>query len=174
MNCPKCRIAGTILGGSKTKTMWRCPRGHMWDVPVLAVCSPDAPTPQARPARTLAASQQPSVFDQILDTHPAPRHHPTEDTEAASGAEAQRALGGIRRELLELAGRLQGVTGDEAVAALGMDDRQTSVRPALSQLVKMGLVEKSRMRRANRRGFSEIVYRRTLNGAKHAQDDTQQ
>ena len=157
MTCPECGITGMQLGRSATKAIWKCPRGHVWEVS-MTIGDVSKPTDPAR-AAAHTAERLDDLFSQVLDAKPAPRHHPPEDTEAASAAAAQASLGGIRRELLQLASRIEGVTGDEAVAALDMDDRQTSVRPALSQLVKMGMLYKSRMRRVNRRGFSEIVYR---------------
>lgn len=176
VSCGECGVPAVRVGESGVALMYRCPRQHYTKVPRQAFVHMKVGDRELQARGTAEEVQRavtryaPDIFDQVLEAKPAPRHHPGEDTEHESAATAQKNVSGLRRQLMEMASRIQGVTGDEACKELDMDLQQTSVRPLLSQLVKMGLVRKTAMRRENRRGHREIVYRAVTGAAQDVED----
>lgn len=78
--------------------------------------------------------------------------------EAADGIGAHGRAATLRRRVRDLlAVYTTGLTADECAARLGEDI--LSIRPRLSELYRLGDVEKTDVRRASSRGKSAAVYR---------------
>lgn len=97
---------------------------------------------------------QPTLFD------PPAVHRTATDTEHYAAAAVGPHVRDLRARVLELAiaRGAEGLTGWEAVAMLHLEAHETSVRPRLTDLARVGLLRKSRIRRPNAHGNRETVY----------------
>jgi predicted ArsR family transcriptional regulator len=94
-------------------------------------------------------------------------HRNGPDTERAAAHKVARSLKGRRREvLLSLYGMKEPATGEEISLAAGLNI--LSVRPRLTELQEMLLIEDTQIRRKNRFGNLEIVWSLTEEGKKIA------
>ena len=94
-------------------------------------------------------------------------HRDGPDTERAAAHKVARSLKGRRREvLLSLYGMKEPATGEEISLAAGLNI--LSVRPRLTELQEMLLIEDTQIRRKNRFGNSEIIWKLTKEGKKIA------
>lgn len=94
-------------------------------------------------------------------------HRDGPDTERAAAHKVARSVKGRRREvLLSLNGIKEPATGEEISLAAGLNI--LSVRPRLTELQEMLLIEDTLGRKKNQFGNSEIIWKLTKEGRKIA------
>jgi predicted ArsR family transcriptional regulator len=94
-------------------------------------------------------------------------HRDGPDTERAAAHKVARGVKGRRREvLLSLNGIKEPATGEEISLAAGLNI--LSVRPRLTELQEMLLIEDTLGRKKNQFGNSEIIWKLTKEGRKIA------
>lgn len=94
-------------------------------------------------------------------------HRDGPDTERAAAHKVARGVKGRRREvLLSLNGIKEPATGEEISLAAGLNI--LSVRPRLTELQEMLLIEDTLGRKKNQFGNSEIIWKLTKEGKKIA------
>lgn len=94
-------------------------------------------------------------------------HRDGPDTERAAAHKVARSVKGRRREvLLSLNGIKEPATGEEISLAAGLNI--LSVRPRLTELQEMLLIEDTLGRKKNQFGNSEIIWKLTREGKKIA------
>lgn len=94
-------------------------------------------------------------------------HRDGPDTERAAAHKVARSVKGRRREvLLSLNGIKEPATGEEISLAAGLNI--LSVRPRLTELQEMLLIEDTLGRKKNQFGNSEIIWKLTKEGKKIA------
>lgn len=90
-------------------------------------------------------------------------HRDGPDTERAAAVQIASRVSGLRRKVLEaLANCTQGATGEQLAAII--DEWLYSVKPRLTELQRMGLVQDSGDRLVNSRNRREIVWSITNKG----------
>lgn len=90
-------------------------------------------------------------------------HRDAPDTEVEAAVRIAPRVTGLRRKaLLVLAQAARGRTGEQVAET--MDEWLYSVKPRITELVRMGLVEDSGRRSLNRRKRQEIIWQITDKG----------
>ena len=93
-------------------------------------------------------------------------HRNAPDTERAAAHKVARSVTGRRREALQALAAKGGIaTGEQIALASGLSI--LSIRPRLTELQEMELIEDTTNRRNNAFGNSEIVWRLTEEGRKY-------
>jgi len=90
-------------------------------------------------------------------------HRNAPDTEVAAAVLVAPRVTGLRKQALEaLSRQTQGATGEELSRI--MDEWLYSVKPRMTELAHMGLVEDSGRRKVNKRNRQEIIWQITDQG----------